>query len=90
MDISPVAGVRIAPMVRPKESELGMTDVYQVERTTRTGEDEYLPNKTKAATGFEDENDEYEDLDDDSAVEDDADTERKVRPAARGQVDYFA
>jgi hypothetical protein len=90
MEISPVAGVRIAPTVRPKESDLGMTDVYEVERTTRTGDDAYLPSKTKAATGFEDENDKYDDPEEDSNLEDDPQAERKVRPIGNNQVDYFA
>ena len=54
MEIGPVTGVRIAPMVRPKEADLGLTDVYEVERTTQIGDEIYIPSGTRAASGFED------------------------------------
>ncbi len=84
MEIGPVTGVRIVPMVKPKEADLGMTDVYQIERSTRTGDETYLPSKTRAATGFEDENDEYDD------PEEDPETGRKAPPEAKRQIDFFA
>lgn len=85
MEISPVPGVRIAPMIRPKEAELGMTDVYEVERTTRTGDEIYIPSGTKAASGFEEEEeDKYDEL------EEDIDGEPKVRSASIGKISRFA
>jgi hypothetical protein len=84
MEISPVPGVRIAPMIRPKEADLGMTDVYEVERTTRTGDEIYIPSGSKAASGFEEEEDKYDEL------EDDLDAEPRVRPADIGKISRFA
>jgi hypothetical protein len=54
MEISPIPGVRIAPMVRSKETDLGLTDVYEIERSSRTGDETYSPSGAKAATGIED------------------------------------
>jgi len=84
MEIGPVASVRIAPMIRPKEADLGMTDVYEVERTTRNGDEIYIPSGTKAASGFEEDEDKYEEL------EESLDEESKARPAGITKINRFA
>ena len=84
MEIGPVASVRIAPMIRPKEADLGLTDVYEVERSTRSGDEIYIPSSTRAASGFEDEEDKYDEL------EDEDDMESRVRPAGIGKINRFA
>jgi hypothetical protein len=84
MEIGPVAGVRIAPMVRPKAADLGLTDVYEVEHSTRTGDEIYIPSGTKAASGFEDDEDKYDEL------EEELDAELKVRPPGNGKISRFA
>jgi len=84
MEIGPVSGVRIVPMVRPKEDDLGMTDVYEVERTTQTGDEIYIPSDAKAASGFEDEDDKYEEL------EEETDAESRVRTAGTSKISRFA
>jgi hypothetical protein len=84
MEIGPVASVRIAPMVRPKEADLGLTDVYEVERITQTADEIYIPSGTKAASGFEEDEDKYEEL------EEDLDAESRVRLAGAGKISRFA
>jgi hypothetical protein len=84
MEIGPVASIRIAPMIRPREADLGLTDVYEVERSTRTGDEIYIPSGTKAASGFEDDEDKYEEL------EDEDDSEPRVRPAGISKINRFA
>lgn len=84
MEIGPVAGIRITPMVKPREADLGLTDVYEVERTTRTGDEIYIPSGTKAASGFEDDEDKYEEL------EEDFDAELRIRPSGNGKISRFA
>jgi len=84
MEISPVAGVRIAPMVRPREADLGLTDVYEVERSSRTGDETYSPSATRAASGFED------DEDTNSELEDNLDEEPKGRLVRDGKISRFA
>jgi hypothetical protein len=84
MEISPVAGVRIAPMVRPREADLGLTDVYEVERSSRCGDETYSPSVTKAASGFEDDEDTFDEL------EDGLEAEPRARPAGNGKISRFA
>jgi hypothetical protein len=79
MEIGPIAGVRIAPMVRHREADLGLTDVYEAEHTTRNGDEIYIPSGTKATSGFEDDEDKYD------ILEEDLDAEPKVRPAETGE-----
>jgi len=84
MEISPVANVRIAPMVRPREADLGLTVVYDVERSSRCGDETYSPSVTKAASGFEDDEDTFDEL------EDDLDAEPRVRSTRNGKISRFA
>lgn len=84
MEISPVAEVRIAPIIRPKEAYLGLTDVFGIERTSRTGDETYSPSGTKAATGYEDDEDKYDEL------QDDAEAELSVQPVGNVQINRFA
>jgi hypothetical protein len=84
MEISPVSAVRIAPMVRYKETELGLTDLVEIERSSRTGDETYSPSGAKAATGFEDEEDEFDD------PEEGADVESKGQATGMSRVDFVA
>jgi hypothetical protein len=84
MEISPVPGVRIAPIFRPREAELGMTDVNEVERTTSIGDVIYIPGSSKAASGFEEEEEKYDEL------EDEDESESKVRPVGIEKISRFA
>jgi hypothetical protein len=64
MEISPVTGVRIAPMIRSKVTELGLTDIYETEHTSRSGDETYSPSVARATSGFDEDEDKYEDLED--------------------------
>ena len=66
MEIAPVASVRLAPMLRYKVTDLGLTDIYEVERSTRSADETYTPHNSKAASGFEDEA--YNDPEDDQSA----------------------
>ena len=76
--------VRIAPMVRYRETDLGLTDVVEIERSSRTGDETYSPSGARAATGFE------EDEEGDDDLEDDVSVESKVQTAGMRQVDFVA
>jgi hypothetical protein len=84
MEISPISAVRIAPMIRSKETDLGLTDVYEVERSSRTGDETYSPSGANASSGFEDEEDTLDDL------EEEPDAPLKVKAITNRQVNYFA
>jgi hypothetical protein len=91
MEIGPVADVRIVPMIRFKETDLGLKDVDEIARPARIGDETYSPSSTKAAAGFDDENDES---DDEANEEDDLGDNSEVVPQEKattsGQIDYFA
>ncbi|MGD0547935.1 MAG: hypothetical protein ABR991_08945 [Terracidiphilus sp.] len=80
MEISPVANVRIAPMIRSKVTDLGLTDVYEIERSSRTGDETYSPSGSKAASGFEDDEEKFSDQED---------SEFKVQSTAVRKINYF-
>ncbi|MGA2351015.1 MAG: hypothetical protein ABSF70_11315 [Terracidiphilus sp.] len=86
MEISPVTGVRIAPMIRPKEAFLGLTDVYEVERSSRTGDETYSPSGSKAASGYEEDEDKFDDPD----AEADAESDPKTQPAEIRPIRFVA
>jgi hypothetical protein len=83
MEIIPVAGVRIAPMIRSKETDLGLTDVYEVERSSRIGDETYTPSGARAETGIDD-----EEKNDD--LEGEAEAEAGEERAGKIQVNYIA
>jgi hypothetical protein len=51
MEISPVANVRIPPVVQSKDTDLGMTDVDDVESVSRIGDETYTPSGEESAPG---------------------------------------
>lgn len=80
MEISPISGVRIEPVFKSRETDLGLTDVFEVERSSRTGDETYSPSGNKAASGFEDDEDQAED-------QEEADSEVEVKPKTAKTVD---
>ena len=90
MEIGPVANVRIVPMVKSRETDLGMTDVDDVERLSRINDETYTPSCAKAETGFEDDEKEDETYDASGDMEDDTEARRKERSAENKQVDFVA
>ena len=79
MEISPVTGVRIAPMIRSKVTELGLTDIYETEHTSRSGDETYSPSGARSASGYEEDEDKYGDPED---------TELKAQNAERRAINY--
>jgi hypothetical protein len=69
MEIAPVASVRLAPMVRSKVTDLGLTDIYEVERTSRSADETYTPHNSKAASGFEDDEYKFDEPEDEGAAQ---------------------
>jgi len=60
MEISPVSAVRSIPTVGSRETEFGVPGVFEVEYSSRTGEESESPKNTKAASGAEEEEEEEE------------------------------
>ncbi len=90
MEISPISGVRIAPAFKSRETDLGLTDIFEIERSSRTGDETYSPGGNKAASGFEDDEEQAEDR-----VESDSQTEAKPKTAktldgTEREISFFA
>jgi hypothetical protein len=49
-------------MIRSKVTDLGLTDVYETERSTRSGDETYTPSVARAASGFEEDEDKFDEL----------------------------
>jgi hypothetical protein len=93
MEIGPVTNVRIVPMVKSRETDLGMTDVDDVERLSRVGDETYTPSNAKGGTGFEDDVDdryEEEDIDDPKADEEGVVAKFTGSTGKKGQIDCVA
>jgi len=92
MEIGPIPGIRNEPTLRPKETFLGLPGIFEVEYSSRTGDETYSPSSAKAASGYEDDEDEDEE-DVYEHLEDDEEPKPKVQATSRGQdgpVSYFA
>jgi hypothetical protein len=90
MEISPVDGVNLIPMVRSRITDLGMTDVDDIERLSRVGDETYTPSGQKPAAGAENGEDAPDDEDTYEDSEDDSEAEPQVLPVVNGQIDYVA
>jgi hypothetical protein len=74
MEISPITAIRLAPAFRSRETDLGLTDVFEVESLARIGDETYSPSGDGAASGFEDDEDKAEDQE-----ETDSEAERTLK-----------
>jgi hypothetical protein len=90
MEISPVSGVRIAPMAKTRDTFLGMPEVFEVEYSSRTGDETYSPSTPKAASGAEEDE---EDEEEEGGEAEEGWNEPRVRAMEGGvkrQINYFA
>jgi hypothetical protein len=93
MEISPIPGIRNQPTIRPKETFLGLPEVFEVEYSSRTGDETYSPAGTGPGSGYEEdefteEEDELEDREDEPEAE--PETRPKTAATGNGPVNYFA
>jgi hypothetical protein len=90
MEISPISGVGIGPTFRSKETDLGLTDVFEIERSSRTGDETYSPSGNRAASGFEDDEDKAGDQEE---PESEAEAQPKTKQIVDGEtreISFFA
>ena len=81
MEISPVNAVRLQPMIRRVETDLGLTDVGEAAGLSRMGDETYEPSGVKAAPGYEEDESETEEM------EEEVDENGRV---VRRRVNYLA
>jgi hypothetical protein len=82
MEISPVNAVRLQPMIRQAETDLGLMDVGESARSSRMGDETYEPSGVKAASGFEEDESEKEEMEEE--------VDENGRVVVRRRVSYLA
>ncbi len=83
MEIAPVPGIRAVTAVRPREAETRAPAIFDIDASSKPGDDAEQRNRRKAA-GAEENEEEYSTLEGETAA-DGHDAEEVPR-----QVDYFA
>jgi hypothetical protein len=96
MEIGPVTSVGLISTIKSRVTDLGLTDVDDIEQLSRVSDETYTPSNEKSETGSEggdDDKYEEEDLDDDLDEEEDGE-ETEVKPtvptAEGGQINFVA
>ena len=85
MEISPIAGIRAMPVMKVPPANSGLSKVFDIENSSKPGDDSYSGSGKKAAGGRED--------DEGDELEQGVEGESAVQVAENGrvaQVDYFA
>lgn len=99
MEISPISAVRLAPAFRSRETDLGLTDVFDVESSSRIEDETYSPGGDGAASGFEDDEDKAEELEETDTELEEIDTEmdtetklkeQKTPDGSAPEINFFA
>lgn len=88
MEISPISAIRLAPMMRSKQTDRGLPEVFEIESSARSGDETYSSDGNGTPSGFEDEQDAEtgEELDSETAVEQRA----EKAPDDGGEISFFA
>jgi len=84
MEISPIAGIRAMPVVKVPPAESGLSKVFDIENSSKPGDDSYSGSGKKAAGG---EDDEAADLEEGLEAEPSA---QSAQSGQATQIDYFA
>ncbi len=84
MEISPITGMRILPVVKVPPADAGLSKVFDIENSSQAGDDSYSGSRKKAAGGEDDDAEVTEEgMGGESAVE-----SEPARPVT--QINYFA
>jgi hypothetical protein len=84
MEISPIAGIRAMPVVKVPPADSGLSKVFDIENSSKPGDDSYSGNGKKAAGGEDDEAEELEaGIDNESPSQPD-------QVSSTTQINYFA
>jgi hypothetical protein len=83
MEISPIAGIRAMPVMKVPKADPELSAVFDIENSSKPGDDSYTGSGKKAAGGEDD---------DDADLEDSLEAESAVQAAEKGQgtqINYF-
>jgi hypothetical protein len=84
MEISPIAGIRALPVMKVQPADYGLSAVFDIENSSKPGDDTYSGSGKKSAGGQDDEAD---------GLEDATEPESRVQAVDYDpgtQIDYFA
>jgi hypothetical protein len=87
MEIAPIAGIRVTPVLRPQPVDPELTAFFDIEAAAKPSDDTYSAAKRKAAGAEEDEGD---DLDLGEAESEDAPASPVAGEEAMSSISYFA
>ena len=90
MEISPISAVRIAPVIRSKQSDLGLTGVFEIERSSRADDETYSPGGNKAAGGSEEEESMTGDQEESDSEDEGKPETEKAADEETGEISFFA
>ena len=82
MEISPVTGIRVLPVVKVPPADSDLSRVFDIENAARSGDDTYSGDGKRTSGGQDDESEEGEE----GREEEPAETEGE----AVGQINFFA
>ncbi len=87
MEISPIAGIRVMPVVKVPPADSDLSRVFDIQNSSKPDEDTYSGSGKKASGGQDDENEADELIDE--GVEEEPHAQAVARIEGR-QIDYFA
>lgn len=87
MEIAPIAGIRVTPVLKPQPVDPQLTAFFDIEAAAKPGDDTYSAAKKKAAGAEEDDGD---DLDLGEIEAEDAAASPAAGEEAMGSISYFA
>ena len=85
MEISPIAGIQVLPITKPQRPDSELSAVFDIENSSKPGDDSYTGSSKKAAGGEDDED--AEDAEQDEAAEPAA---QETETGSVARISYFA
>jgi hypothetical protein len=85
MEIAPIAGIRVTPVLKPQPVDPQLTAFFDIEAAAKPSDDTYSAAKKKAAGAEED-----DDMDLAEAEAEDAPASPGTAEEATGSISYFA
>jgi hypothetical protein len=86
MEIAPIAGIRVTPVLKPQPVDPQLTAFFDIEAAAKPNDDTYSAAKKKAAGAEEDD----DDMDLAEAEAEDAPASPGAAEEATGSISYFA
>lgn len=90
MGITPITAIHLGSTFKPRDRELGQTEIFEIENSSRTGDETYSPGGNKSASGFEDEEEGLMEQEDADGLDDAKPEATKSAEETGGEISFFA